>query len=585
MIGRDIRIGRSVWNNAKNIDKAKTLKSEAASMTSNEALIKNKEIDSRKEGHMRDLKLLDCTIRDGGYVNDWNFGHDNLISIYERLIDSDVDYIELGFLDDRREFDINRSIMPDTDCMEKIYGTVDKKGKIVFGMIDYGTCSIDHIKPASEAYIDGIRVIFKKHLRVQALDFCRQLKELGYIVFAQLVSVTSYTDEEMLDLIRLANEVKPNAVSMVDTYGLMHQNNLTHFIDLLDKGLDPSISLGYHGHNNFQMGYANCIAMLAYETERTMLVDGTLYGMGKSAGNAPIELVAMHMNEHYGKHYHISQMLEAIDANIMNFYTPATWGYNLFFYLAASNDCHPNYVADLMNKKTLSIKSINELLSRLQGEKKLLYDKKYMEDLYLEYQSHDIDDQESLAKLRDALAGKDILIVGPGKSVEDEQEKIQSFLSDRERDNVKIISINYIPALVEPDMVFISNSKRYLQMTTALSRKGNNLETIGTSNVTSHTAQFDYNLNYSGLIDEKAQIIDNSFIMLLKTMIKAGVKKVYAAGFDGYSEDKLNFVNPDMEYTFIKDRTAELNQYAKDKLAELRPELEVTFVTSSLYEA
>ena len=536
---------------------------------------------------MREIKLFDCTIRDGGYVNDWNFGHDNLISIYERLIDADVDYIELGFLDDRRPFDINRSIMPDTDCMEKIYGTVDKKGKTVFGMIDYGTCSIDHIRPASESYIDGIRVIFKKHLREQALDFCRQLKELGYIVFAQLVSVTSYTDEEMLDLIRLANEVKPFAVSMVDTYGLMHQNNLRHFIDLLDKGLDKEISLGYHGHNNFQMGYANCIAMLEYNTDRPMLVDGTLYGMGKSAGNAPIELVAMHMNQKYGKHYHISQMLEAIDSNIMQFYQPSTWGYNLFFYLAASNDCHPNYVADLMNKKTLSIKSINELLSRLQGEKKLLYDKNYLEDLYKEYQSNDVDDTEDREKLSEVLKGKDILIVGPGKSVEDEADKIADFIKSRAEGNnsdLLTISINYIPKDIKTDMIFISNSKRYLKMSSALSRDRKNYKLISTSNVTSRVESFDYTLNYSGLIDEKAEIIDNSFIMLLKALGEMGVKKAYAAGFDGYCDDKLNFVNPDMEYTFIKDRTESLNQYAKDKLKELSDKIKVEFVTTSLYE-
>ena len=83
--------------------------------------------------------------------------------------------------------------------------------------------------------------------------------------------------------------------------------------------------------------------------------------------------------------------------------------------------------------------------------------------------------------------------------------------------------------------------------------------------------------------DEEADIIDNSFIMLLKALVKAGVKQVNVAGFDGYSEDKLNFINPDMEYTFIKDRTAELNQYAKDKLAELSKDIEVNFVTTSLY--
>ena len=569
---------------------------------------------------MGELKLLDCTLRDGGYLNDWKFGHNNLISIYERLIDSNVDYIELGFLDDRRTFDIDRSIMPDTDCMEKIYGTVDKKGKKVLGMIDYGTCSIDHIKPASESYIDGIRVIYKKHLRVEALDFCRQLKELGYIVFSQLVSVTSYTDEEMLDLIRLANEAKPDAVSMVDTYGLMHQNNLKHFIDLLDKNLDPDIALGYHGHNNFQMGYANCIA------------DGTLYGMGKSAGNAPIELIAMHMNQKYGKDYKISQMLEAIDVNIMNFCQPTTWGYNLFFYLAASNDCHPNYVADLMNKKTLSIKSINELLSRLEGEKKLLYDKKYMEDLYLEYQSHDIDDTDAIKRLSarfDSLSTdifeyegdhehnvdgtnvqKNILVIGPGSSVSTEREKLDAFIEKtREADgdeNLEIIAINYIPSEIPIDMLFISNSKRYLQMSSALARlisteeadtkpkydengmpieeASDRIQIIATSNVTSKRIDFDYTLNYSSLIDEDADIIDNSFIMLLKALVKAGVKKVNVAGFDGYSEDTLNFINPEMEYTFIKDRTEELNQYAKDKLAELASDIKVNFVTTSLYK-
>ena len=105
--------------------------------------------------------------------------------------------------------------------------------------------------------------------------------------------------------------------------------------------------------------------------------------MGKSAVNAPLELIAMHMNQCYGKKYHISQILEAIDANISNFYTPATWGYNMFYYIAAFNDCHPNYVSYLMDKRTLSVKSINEILGQLKGEKRLLYDKDYIEDFAL----------------------------------------------------------------------------------------------------------------------------------------------------------------------------------------------------------
>ena len=87
---------------------------------------------------------------------------------------------------------------------------------MVVGMIDYGTCKLENIKPCSESFLDGIRVIFKKHLRKDALAYCAEIKKLGYKVFAQLVSVTTYEDDEMMDLIRLANEVKPYAVSMVD---------------------------------------------------------------------------------------------------------------------------------------------------------------------------------------------------------------------------------------------------------------------------------------------------------------------------------------------------------------------------------
>src|SRR5574344_81144 len=311
--------------------------------------------------------LLDCTLRDGGYVNDWKFGHDNMVSIFERVVDAGTDFIEIGFLDERRPFDFDRSIMPDTDSVSKIFGDLDRKNTKVLGMIDYGTCSINHIRPKSESYLDGIRVIFKKHLREQALAYCAELKKMGYMVFAQLVSVTSYTDAEMMDLIRIANNVRPYAVSMVDTYGLMHQENLVHYYDLLNSNLDISVSIGYHGHNNFQMGYANCIAMMQKQnqTERQLLVDGSLYGMGKSAGNAPIELIAMHMNETFGKNLNISQYLEAIDANVMQFYTPATWGYNMFYYIAGLNNCHPSYVKDLMNKRSLSIKQINEVLTML----------------------------------------------------------------------------------------------------------------------------------------------------------------------------------------------------------------------------
>ena len=150
---------------------------------------------------MGNIRLLDCTLRDGGYLNDWEFGQNHLISIYERLVDSGVEIIEVGFLDNRRPFDMSRSIMPDTESANQIWSCTTKKPPMVVGMIDYGTCKIEDLQPCDESFLDGIRVIFKKHLMHEAMEFCAQVKALGYKVFSQLVSITSYTDDELLVLV------------------------------------------------------------------------------------------------------------------------------------------------------------------------------------------------------------------------------------------------------------------------------------------------------------------------------------------------------------------------------------------------
>ena len=291
----------------------------------------------------------------------------------------------------------------------------------------------------------------------------------------------------------------------------------------------------------------------------------------------------MHMNDVYGKNYQISQFLEAIDSNITSFYTPATWGYNMFFYLAASNDCHPNYVSFLMDKRTLSVSSINEILGKLQGEKKLLYDKNYIEQLYKEYQDVVVDDEKDIAALREAFAGREVLMIGPGTSANTKCDAIAE-VSDRRKPIV--ISVNFIPEKPSTDYIFLSNSKRYVQLATALSLKEHSYKVIATSNVTKTNGKFDYTLNYSSLIDEKAEIIDDSFIMLLKVMKKLGVKKILLAGFDGYAGGtKPNYVQADMEYHFTDEQALKLNQYVSDILKDMKEDMDFEFVTDSLYEA
>lgn len=535
---------------------------------------------------MPDINLLDCTLRDGGYLNDWEFGHDNIVNIFERLVSAGVDIIEIGFLNASREYDANRTIFPDARSVNLTYAGLEKGTSMIVGMIDYGTCGIDRMIPASDSFMDGIRVIFKKEKKESAIAFCRQIKELGYKVFAQAVSITSYDDAELMDLIGLVNDLEPYAFSLVDTYGLLHKNQLMHYFEFANEHMSDTIRLGYHSHNNFQLAYANCIEVMEIpDLGRKVVIDGTLYGMGKSAGNAPLELLATYMNDNFGKRYHCSQLLEAIDVTILELYKKIPWGYSFKFFLSASKDCHPNYVSYLMDKKKLSVKSINEILDKLERSKRLSYDQAYVERLYVEYQKQECDDTADRKQLREWLEGRDILLLGPGKHVVEQRDRIEAWLEERRGYDPVRISINFIPQGLATDAVFISNAKRYVTLSTKLCQSTDRFLTLATSNVTKASGAFDYVFNYNSLLDEQAMIVDNPMIMMFRLLREAGVRSVSLAGFDGYVKaDAPNYINPNMDHSFSREKAAEINQDVRDSIERLGPlGFVLEYITDTLY--
>lgn len=528
---------------------------------------------------MRNIQLLDCTLRDGGYVNDWEFGHDTLLSVFQRLVSAGVDLIEVGFLDERRPYDSNRSIFPDTKSVDKIWGGIDKGSSMAVGMIDFGTCPIENLQPCSESYLDVIRVIFKKEKMHAAMEYCREVKKLGYKVCSQLVSVTAYNDEELLQVIELVNDVKPYAVSMVDTYGLLDPTWLLHIYSILDAHVDKDIAIGFHAHNNLQLGYANARAFVAKETDRAILVDGTLFGMGKSAGNAPLELVAKYLNEESGRHYDINAMMEAIDESVNQFYAKSPWGYKTFFYTSSLNKCHPNYVQYYQNKGSLSPTKLNKILSEIEPQpKKLLYDEKLAEELYQKFVSEEFHDEEEFKKLSEMFAGKNILLIGPGKNIVLQKDKVEKYIA--EKHPVKI-AINYIPEIMDVDYIFLTKPNRYEQMTTAL--QGVDVRVIATSNMEQKNEPFDYVINREPLLEKTGKIKDNSFLMLLQILQNAGVKQVACAGLDGYSAREDNYASPEMEYGFVKKEADYLNEHIKNVLHHKYSDMQIEFITFSQY--
>lgn len=330
------------------------------------------------------IKVLDCTLRDGGYINDWNFGNGTIINIFRSLVKANIEFVEIGFLNDKVIKSLDRSIMHDTKIINDIFINENKNKSIILAMIDYGTCDIDNIEDCSNTFIDGIRVIFKKNNIENALNFCSQLMKKGYKVFIQPVSITSYTFNEFKNLINKVNKINPFAMSIVDTYGLMYKEDLFKYFKIIENNLNKSIYVGYHSHNNLQLSFSNCMELLHKCTPTTnVILDSTLYGMGKFAGNANTELLCSYLNSNYSKDYDVNEILDIIDKEIIGIYNEKNWGYTIYNYLSAINSCHPKYVGFLFNKNILSLKDINKILKKLKGN--LIFDEKKIESIYKEY--------------------------------------------------------------------------------------------------------------------------------------------------------------------------------------------------------
>jgi len=530
---------------------------------------------------MRSIRILDCTLRDGGFINDWKFGIGSIKSIISRLSKSGIDIIEIGFIDQRRNYDADRTIVPNSGSIDPILKNIDTRKSMIVGMIDYGTCDIDKIKDQKNSCIDGIRVIFKKKDQDNALAFLSQLKEKGYKIFVQPVSITSYSKDDVLSIIEKINKIKPYAVSVVDTYGLMHKTELLVYFSLFDEHLDDSIVIGYHSHNNFQLAYSNSIELIKTHSNRDLVIDSSLYGMGKGAGNANTELIAMYLNENFSMKYDIDQLLEAIDVDIMKEFEKHSWGYSLLYYISALNDCHPDYVNVLLSKKTLAVRSVNEILGKIPAEKKLSFSKDLLESLYSDYQNKECGDVESYARLKAELFGRPILLLGPGTSIIKESDKIRDYI----RDNDPVtFSINFINDQYDIDYVFMGNAKRYSQFFHKIYGDDQKCKVICTSNISQSTKKIDFVFNYLDLSLDIESVSDNPLLMLLQILKKCGIEKVVLAGFDGYKSDNAdNYYNEYIPFLYCDKDVMKRNENIASYLEKINQNMEITSLTKTMY--
>lgn len=522
---------------------------------------------------MNKVQILDCTLRDGGYCNEWRFGFENVKRIITGLVEANVEIIECGFITNRVKYDpeVTRYTL-----VEEIARVIpeNREGKIFVAMMNYGEYNIDELPVYDGSSIDGIRVAFHKKNLTEALELCKAIKAKGYLVFVQAMVSLSYSDEEFLNLIHSVNEFEPYAFYIVDSFGMMKGKDLTRLFYMVEHNLKGNVWIGFHSHNNMQLAYSNAQRLTTIQTSRNLIIDSSIMGMGRGAGNLNTELFLEYLNENEEKKYQVKPLLTIIDKTLTSFYEQNYWGYSLPNYISAAHNAHPNYAGYLDAKKTLTFEDMNNIFDMMDEDKKVSYDKDYIEKLYLKYQEKDSVQEKHLTEFREIVFGKTILLIAPGPSSILEKHKITEFAN--QKDTIAI-SINYEYDEAITDYIFVSNLRRYRDIPADKRKK---------CIVTSNISALDVYLQvwYKELLNKVEAVEDNACLMLIKFLTNIGVKKIYLAGMDGYSMDfNENYADEKMSILMGKEMVEKKNAGMISVLKTLNKEAEILFLTTPRY--
>ena len=235
---------------------------------------------------MNKIQILDCTLRDGGYINNWEFGNKNILKVIEKLISSNVEIIECGFLDSNIDKEQDTTRFKNIDILNNLLKDIEiPDNQILVAMIEYTKYDLNSLaKVTEDSKITGIRFSFRKSDYKIALEEMKIILEKGYKLFVQPISTDSYSKEELDYLIKKTNSLNPYALYIVDTQGSIFPENFKILFDSFNSKMDSNIKLGFHSHNNMQLSYATAIEFINKTKDRDIIIDSSIYGMGRGAG-------------------------------------------------------------------------------------------------------------------------------------------------------------------------------------------------------------------------------------------------------------------------------------------------------------
>lgn len=533
---------------------------------------------------MKRAQILDCTLRDGAYLVNKTFGDNVIRGIINGLAEANIDIIEIGFLQ-TEEFGEGKTVFKNAEDAARFIP--NNKGNAMYAvMADYSRYDVEMLDENPHNSFDAVRVCFFKHERFGAVDFCKRVVEKGYKVFVQPVDILGYSDAELLDLINRINPIDPYCFSIVDTFGSMYEDDLERVFHIINHNLIYTSKVGFHSHNNLQMSSALSQSFLKMTySSRESVVDTTVSGMGRGAGNTPTELIVQYMIHKLGYSYNLDAILDLIDTYMPGIRSQCTWGYTTPYFIAGCYSAHVNNITYLSNKNGVLSKDIRYILNKLGDQKRKRYDYELLENIYADYLSLDIDDQHDFERLKKIFSGKTVIIVAPGATALYFADRINE---EKKKSDALMISVNHYPQSIECDYVFMSNSRRYKYWKEDDSFT--EIPKIFTSNLSSAKSDMDYMVSYKRLLKCGWENMDNSALLLLRLLDKLEVSVVGIAGVDGYdvSGAAFNYSDKDMEKQISAEKALKTNMEISDMLRDFISTKEcienVYFVTPSRFE-
>lgn len=534
---------------------------------------------------MKNAKILDCTLRDGAYLVDKTFGDTVIHGIINGLVSANIDIIEIGFLQNDG-FGEGKTVFKNGKDAARFIPK-DKGNTMYTVLADFSRYDVDNLDENDGNTFDAVRVCFFKSERYDAVESCRKIIQKGYKVFVQPVDILGYSDREIIELVEIMSGLNPYCFSIVDTFGSMYIDDLERVYHLINHNLNYESKIGFHSHNNMQMSSALSQAFLRMAGERQVVVDTTVSGMGRGAGNTPTELIAQYMTQKMGYFYDMDAILDLIDTYMPGIKAKCSWGYSTPYFIAGCYSAHVNNISYLSQKNGIISKDIRYILNKIGEQNRKRYNYDLLEQTYADYLSSDVDDGEQFEMLKQCIAGKNVVIIAPGKTVGDYPDLVRKSIAEK---NAVTISINHVTDVCEVDYVFVSNSSRYNYWKE--NEEFRNLKKIFTSNLVMAKGDQDFVVSYKRLLKCGWENMDNSAILLIRLLDKLEAASIGIAGFDGYDFGNGNFSNysqKDMERNISFEEVSKVNRELMEMLTDvvesLDGEKDIYFITPSRFES